>query len=150
MRVAIDKNSALIVTSHFKSTFQPWYEECGGLQGFAGGVEVLTSNIQAENRGRDLLIPARHRRAAPFHGRDDEIEKIFQQLEPRACKMQNVRASEVGVCSTGKSFRFVRVCVRMVWEPRRYFSEIVRRAFPFSLLSSFGLGALSPFLVRSK
>ena len=52
--------------------------------------------------------------------------------------------SEVGGCSTGKSFRFVRACVRAVWLPSGIGSQILLgRPFPFSLLP-FGPGAF-PF-----
>ena len=40
--------------------------------------------------------------------------------------------SEVGGCSTGKSFRFVRACVRAVWLPSGIGSKILLAGlFPF-------------------
>ena len=62
-----------------------------------------------------------------------KVSKFFQRFTK----------SEVGGCSTGKSFRFVRACVRAVWLR----SGIAGRPFPFSLLAGLGRGAF-PLLAR--
>ena len=55
---------------------------------------------------------------------------------------------EVGGCSTGKSFRFVRASVRAVWLPSGIGSQKRPGSpFPFSLLVPGGLGAF-PFWSR--
>ena len=51
-------------------------------------------------------------------------------------KKISVATSEVGGCSTRKSFRFVRACVRAVWLPSGIGSKVVLASlFPFPFLS---------------
>ena len=59
--------------------------------------------------------------------------------------------SEVGACSTGKSFRFVRACVRAVWLPSGIGSQILLVAlFPFPLINEGrGEGRWEDFLWKS-
>ena len=51
-------------------------------------------------------------------------------------QIQRCTTSEVGGCSNGKSFRFVRACVRVVWLSSGIGSQIVRIIlFPFPFWS---------------
>ena len=55
-----------------------------------------------------------------------------------------IKKSEVGGCSTGKSFRFVRACVRAVWLPSGIGSKVLRAGlFPFP----FWLGQVVGFFL---
>ena len=67
-----------------------------------------------------------------------KVCKVYEVLLPPATQASYptsvgfIGRSEVGGCSTGKSFRFVRACVRAVWLPSGIGSKILLAGlFPF-------------------
>ena len=100
---------------------------CSSPLGSAGALEMSARARSALfGRSKMPLELARTRSALPGRSKWLEIRVPFGLWDLGGW------GSEVGGCSTGKSFRFVRVCVRAVWLPSGIGSQIMWAGlFPF-------------------